>query len=102
MSEIRRVYYNADGIRRTMIADPDRPGEFTHLVEQDVEEILDGIPRRREAHKQGPTDNKMVGSIPVIVAEDLKKRGLWDDPDAFRKWLNSWEARPFRIWEGRV
>ena len=102
MSERQRVYHNADGIRRTMFADPDRPGEFAILVEQDVEEILDGVQRKRENHKPGFTDNKMLGSIPIIVAEDLKRRGIWDDDDAFRKWLNSWEARPFRVWEGRV
>jgi hypothetical protein len=102
MSERQHVYHNADGIRRTMFADPDRPGEFAILVEQDVEEILDGVQRRRENHKTGITDNKILGSIPIIVAEDLKRRGIWDDDDAFRKWLNSWEARPFRVWEGRV
>jgi hypothetical protein len=102
MSERQRVYHNADGIRRTMFADPDRPGEFAILVEQDIEEILDGVQRRRENHKTGLTDNKDVASIPIVVAEDLKRRGLWDDDDAFRKWLNSWEARPFRVWEGRV
>jgi hypothetical protein len=102
VSEIQRIYHNSNGIRRTVVADPDRGGEFGILVEQDLEDILDGIQRQRENHKTGITDNKRVGSIPFIVAEDLKRRGIWDDDDAFRKWLNSWEARPFRVWEGRV
>jgi hypothetical protein len=102
MSDLERVYKNSDGIRRTMVQDPDRPGEFSILVEQDIEEILAGVQRRRENHKTGLTDMKHLGSIPIIVAEDLYRRGIWDDEDAFRKWLNSWEARPFRVWEGRV
>jgi hypothetical protein len=102
VSEIQRVYHNANGIRRTVFADPDRPEEFTIKVEQDLEDILDGVQRKRENHKTGITDNKVLGTIPFIVAEDLKRRGIWDDDAAFRKWLNSWEARPFRVWEGRI
>ena len=29
-------------------------------------------------------------------------RGIWDDHDAFKAWLNSSEAAPFRIWRGRL
>jgi hypothetical protein len=101
MTERRTIYRDADGVRRTLITD-DASGDFTVQVEQEVGEILEGIQRKRDNLKSGPTDIKMLGSIPFAVVEDLRQRGIWDDGDAFKKWLNSWDARPFRVWEGRI
>jgi hypothetical protein len=100
MGEARRVYQARDGIRRTSIVDPDRPDDLTVKLEQDVEPILDGIHRDRELMRHGY--NKLAARLPIIVVEDLIKRGIFFDEDAFKVWLNSDEARPWRIWKGRV
>ncbi len=43
-----------------------------------------------------------VATIPVVVQYDLLKRGIWQDKDRFRKWLNSIEAAPYRTREFTV
>ena len=46
--------------------------------------------------------NKLLGRLPLIVVEDLIKRGIYDDPDAFTRWWNTIEADPWRIYKGTV
>ena len=38
--------------------------------------------------------NKHAAKLPVPIYEDLKRRGIIDDEDAFKRWLNSSEAAP--------
>lgn len=99
--EQRQVYRDAYGVRRTLIWDDERPDRVTVHTEQDVEEILAGIARKRELHR-ARGDNVYAATLPLIVVEDLTRRGIYDDRDAFDAWLNSPEAEPFRIWRGRV
>ena len=101
MSESRLIYKDEDGIRRTAIADSDRPGKLIVLTQQDIEGTLAMIEQQREIDQRGAT-NKKVATMPVFVMENLKQRGIWDDPDAFDKWLNSSEATPWRVWGGSV
>lgn len=44
----------------------------------------------------------LVASIPNVVMMDLKKRGVLDDPAAFKKWLNDKDNSAFRTRPGRV
>lgn len=37
-----------------------------------------------------------VARLPITVLYDLKTRGILDDQTAFKKWLASDEARPFK------
>ena len=94
-----RVYKNSDGVRRTILTDADRPGEFTVKTEQDVEPVLDSVERDRAmmAHNG---HNKLLARIPVTIFERSVHEG-WDEGD-WARWLNSSEAAPFRIWQGRV
>lgn len=79
----------------------------TAIIEsvQDVEQILDA---NRNAYNE--TDERarykdgahMVARIPLVVLQDLKKRGIADDPAAMRKWLNDPENKYFRTRPGRV
>ena len=100
MTERCRIYKDSDGIKKTMIWDDEDPSQFTIKTEQDIGEIVDGIARDRDIPQTG--DNRRIATLPVIVWEDLKKRGIADDDDAFRKWLNSSEATPWRIRSGTV
>lgn len=43
-----------------------------------------------------------VASIPLVVLEDLKRRGIVDDPDAMKRWLNDPDNRYFRTRPGTV
>lgn len=99
MGEARRRYQARDGVTRDAVFDPDYPGRFGILTRQDIEPVLDSIARDREIMaNNGP--NKLAARLPLIVYEDLKHRGIIDDEDAFKRWLNSREAAPWRIWRG--
>jgi hypothetical protein len=43
-----------------------------------------------------------VARIPLVVLQDLKKRGIADDPKRLKAWLNDPENRFFRVRPGRV
>lgn len=101
MAERCRVYRDADGVKKTMIWDDDNPSQVYIKTEQDLTEILAGIARDRELAGRAK-DLQPSHRLPLIVWEDLKKRGIADDDDAFRKWLNSSEASPWRVWPGSV
>jgi hypothetical protein len=99
MGEQKRRYVARDGVARETIIDED--GNLTVKTSQDVEPVLDSIARDRElfAHT-GP--NRVVGRLPLIIVEDLIKRGIYNDGPNFDRWWNSIEANPWRIWHGRI
>ena len=99
MTERKTVYKNSDGVRRTLISDDERPG-FVVQTEQNLDEILGGIARDREAANDNSSVNKLVARLPVAVFERAVHEG-WDEGD-WKRYLNSSEAAPFRIWSGRV
>lgn len=92
------TYQNRDGVRRTVIIDPDRPYSPIVHTEQDIEPILEGIARDRDNMRHGV--NKVVARIPITIYERSIHED-WDEGD-WKRWLNSTEAAPFRIWGGRV
>ena len=100
MAERMRIYKDSDGIRRTSIWDDEDPNQVTVKTEQNVAPILDGIARDRETMVHG--DNKLAARLPLTVYEDLVHRGIADDEAKFKAWLNSSEASPWRIWQGRM
>jgi hypothetical protein len=99
VTEARRTYENANGVRRTLIVDDERPDAIIVQTEQDIEEILAGIERDRELHPSSAT-NKMLARVPIAVYERACLE-QWGEDD-WARWLNSSEAAPFRIWRGRV
>ena len=99
MVERRTVYRNADGVRRTIITDSDDPSKFVVKTEQVLDEILEGVQRDRELHRPRG-DIKHVARMPVEIFEMMVNQGWGPDDEA--KWLNSADAAPFRIWQGRV
>ena len=99
MGEARRRYAYRDGVARDMVA---HDGLLTTIVRQDVERILEDIKRRREQPMVSQNGWWDAASLPVPIYEDLKQRGIIDDEDAFKKWLNSSEAAPWRIHGGQL
>jgi hypothetical protein len=98
MTERRRLYRDAYGIRRTLIWDDGDPDVFHILTEQDVEPILDAVARDREIMPNNGV-NKLTHHVPAIVYERAC-REEWDEGD-WRKWYNG-EGRPFAVYQGRV
>jgi hypothetical protein len=99
VTERTRVYRDADGVRRTLIVDDERPDRFVVQTTQDIEPILDSIERDR-AIMANDGVNKLLARIPVSIFE-RSVHEEWDEDD-WKTWLNSAEAAPFRVWKGRV
>jgi hypothetical protein len=99
MTERRIVYQDRDGVRRTSIVDDERPDELVVHTEQVLDEILDSVERDRAIMKMNG-ENKLLARIPIPIYERAVHEG-WDEGD-WAKWLNSYEAAPFRIWRGNV
>lgn len=97
--EHRLVYRNSDGIRRTSIVDDDHPEILRVDTQLQMDEILGSIERDREEVRPFST-NKLVARVPMTIYE-TSVHEEWDE-DRWKKWLNSPEAEPFRIWRGRV
>jgi len=89
------VYADANGVRRTLIADDERPDQFVVKTTQDIEPILESVARDRELMRN-TGDAKVLGRVPVAVAERAVHQ-QWDESD-WRKWWNG-EGRAFRIWK---
>jgi hypothetical protein len=99
MTERRTIYRNADGVRRTLITDDERPEDFTVQTEQVLDEILDSVERDRAIMSHNGV-NRLLARIPIEIYE-LSVHQQWDEAD-WARYLNSAEAEPFRIWRGRV
>lgn len=99
MSERRTIYRDADGVRRTLVTDDERPEDFAVLTQQDIEPILDSVARDRETMSHNGV-NKLLARIPIEIYE-RSVHEQWSEGD-WARWLNSAEAAPFRIWRGRV
>ena len=98
MGEQKRRYQLRDDVARQTIIDGET---ITIQTQMGVEPVLDSIARDREIMpNRGP--NKAIGRLPMIVVEDLIRRGIYDDPDRFDRWWNSIEANPWRIWNGTI
>jgi hypothetical protein len=99
MAERSTVYRDADGVRRTLITDDERPQDFVVHTEQVLDEVLASVERDRETMRHDGV-NKLLARIPVAIFERSVHQ-QWDEGD-WARWLNSSEAAPFRVWRGRV
>jgi len=93
------VYAAANGVRRSLIVDDERPDQFTVKTEQDIEPLLESVARDREL-MANTGDNKLAARIPVSIYE-RSVHEEWSEA-TWKRWLNSAEAAPFRIWKGRL
>lgn len=101
MGEARRRVEFRDGLAREQIFDSDAERMIVKHT-MDVEPVLDSIARDRELMRNDNDEGKLVGRLPAVVVTDLINRGIFYDPDAFDRWWNSFEADPWKIWDGRV
>jgi hypothetical protein len=99
VSERQRIYRDRDGVRRTMLWDDEDPDQVTVHTQQDVEPVLDSVERDRAMMAHNGV-NKLLARIPVSIFE-RSVHEQWDEGD-WKRWLNSSEAAPFRIWRGAV
>ena len=95
-----RVYRNSDGVRRTMLLDPDKPDQVTVHTEVDVTKLLENNRALEEGLRHSKSPNKLLARVPMTVYEKSMIED-WDDDD-WKKWLNDPDNSAFRVWKGRV
>lgn len=83
-------------------------GKVYHQEAQDVEPILNHVKYLRDSEQIGSSEMRHAAKIPWVVSENWRKaRGIsfqemMANPDHAAAFLNSPEAAPYRIWQGRV
>jgi hypothetical protein len=98
MGEQKRRFSAQNGMLSHSIFDGER---LTIATAMDVEPTLNLVARSRDTLRN-TGDNKVLGHLPAIIVQQLIHRGIFHDPDAFDRWWNSFEADPWRVWDGRV
>lgn len=83
-------------VGQRMIVDVD--GSTTIVNFQDTSDISRVNHHERMGYSKNQRNGDMVrvASIPLIIQYDLIKRGIWNDPQRMRRWLNSIEGAPWR------
>lgn len=82
---------------------------FTIQTVQDVDAIVEANAEHRKAFTSGRdhwgdqiNGDTKVASIPLNVWMDLKRKGIADDPVAFKRWLNDPDNFAFRTRPGSL
>jgi hypothetical protein len=83
-------------------------GVVYHKEAQDVEPIMRHVKYLRDSGQVGSSELRHAAKIPWAVSEEWrKKRGIsfhemMSNPAHAAAFLNSEEARPYRVWQGKV
>ena len=104
MQDIRQLSYDPEtGIREMMLYD-DADDKLVLYEDQDVEPVIEQNKLLYNAAPDRITGDGLVrvGSIPMSIYYDLKRRGILDDQKALAKWLNDPENLYVRTRPGRV
>lgn len=73
---------------------------------QDVSEIV-----KRNKHDYNERDGEGFGGgqmmhhiarIPLAIVDDLMRRGIWQNPERMKKWLNDPDNKAWRTKPGRI
>ena len=76
--------------------------EFVIQTRQETSGIVEA---NKIAYNDAPDrwgDMTRIASIPVSIYFDLKKKGIVDDPKAFKRWLSDPDQRFFRTKGGNL
>ena len=97
----------SDPIARRRSTFYEQPMDDGYLIrsEQDVEPVMEANHEMRR-HFTSAKDphgewGSLVGRIPVIIWEDLMRRGIAQDEKALLKWLQDSDNRAWKIHPGR-
>lgn len=76
---------------------------FTIARSEDVEPLIE---MNRYIANETPSnwrgDMHRVASIPAVIVEELQRKGILNDPERLRHWLNDRDNQVFRTRPGRV
>lgn len=90
VSRVRRILHAEDS------------GLVTAEAVQDVEDRLSINKALQNEPRSGWGEGRRVASIPLVIWEDLKRRGIAYDTARLKAWLNDPDNRAFRTMTGKV
>lgn len=91
------------GVSQRMVMETD--GTLRLITDQNLEpftRVAHESRMNRQSRHEKMGEMCHIASIPVSIQYDLITRGIWQDRDRFKRWLNSDEAKPFRTHWARV
>lgn len=101
MSDIRLLSRDPDhGVTQYFHTEND--GSFVIETVTDCTDLIEANKAVATADFGRWKDLNLVARYPNSVWLDLKKRGILDDPAAYRKWLNDADNQVWRIRPGKV
>lgn len=96
----RLVYSSWGGaIQREILTDPDRPYEFATRTSVNLPD-LEANNRALAEGQSARAPMTLLARVPMTVYEQ-SIREEWSEAD-WTRYLNSAEAKPFRVWPGRL
>tara|TARA_Y100000992_G_scaffold277054_1_gene221660 strand:+ start:234 stop:527 length:294 start_codon:yes stop_codon:yes gene_type:complete len=91
------VINHKSGFTSSFVTEDERGIFYT---EQDVSNI---IKYTKHLGEQTPSKEfRHVAEIPMVIYEKACLEGWANDKDAWKKWLNNPENKPFRSWQGKI
>jgi hypothetical protein len=88
-----------DAYTRTLLTDWEQPNKVVVETQLDLP-FLEANNNALADEQPTNATNKLVARVPMTVYEKSIHEN-WDDDD-WARYLNSADARPFRVWKGRV
>ena len=99
-----KQYLDSDPVSGTRHYVDYDPGEdrLSYISEYDPTELLrhNHFLRGENPRSTLGRDMVFVGRIPLIVLQDLQRRGIFQDKKAYLRWLE--EHPQFKTWDGRL
>ena len=92
-------------LQREIFLYDDAEKDFQIVMQQDVSPVLAENQAQRNAAPMkfhDKSDLTRVASIPNVVMVELRERGILQDQNRFKEWLNDPENLAFRTRGGRV
>jgi len=91
-----------NGIRQSVYYEEQRD-RLIIRESQDVSAILKDNRRLRNEEDGKPFGEwKRIAQIPLIIVNDLMKKGIWGDKIRLKKWLNKTEFKHLRTKNGQI
>lgn len=95
--KVKTVIAHKDNLRTELITEDET---IKAVTTQDVSKTLKYV---KDLGDNDPgKDLRHVAEVPMVIYEKAVIEGWANDQEAWKKWLNSPENKPFRTWQGKI
>lgn len=89
-------------LRTDVVTDAHDANRGIIVTKQDVSGVLRNVRAMKENEKLKKQDLRPVAEVPMVIVEKAMQEGWYNDPAAWKRWLNDPDNKAFRVWEGKV